>query len=77
MPAVVMEPTLGIVLTATTAEISFDSEAGTTYRLESTTDLSTDPIVWSDEGTLTAAGSRSMFSVLLAGNQKFFRVVAE
>ena len=58
--------------------IVFTSQSGVTYQLQSTTNLGTTPIVWTDEGsTIPGTGGSLTSSVPTSASVKLFRVKAQ
>jgi len=72
-----VQVTLVIVRNGANVEISFTGVAGANYRVQSTTDLSGNPINWTPEGSPLSGAGTLTYTTSLAGNQKFFRVVCQ
>jgi hypothetical protein len=69
--------TLSIVINGNDVNITFTGEAGAGYRVQSTTDLSGNPINWNNEGALLSGTGTLIHSSSIAGTPKFFRVVCQ
>ena len=57
--------------------ITFTAETGASYQVQSTTDLGTSPIQWTDEGATLSGTGTLTFTASNGGGFKFFRVVCQ
>ncbi len=71
-------PTLAIAWSADQLVLSFTSESGVQYQVQSATGLTGSPSDWADEGSpITGAGGTETYNAPVDSNAKFFRVLAQ
>jgi hypothetical protein len=69
--------TLSAAVNGANVEIRFLGEPGLNYPVQSTTDLSANPIAWTNEGApLTGSGSIT-FTGQVSASPKFYRIVCQ
>jgi len=68
---------LSIASVGSNVEIQFEGTAGLNYQVQSTTDLSASPIVWTDEGTALTGSGTLTFTGSAGGPPRFYRVVCQ
>jgi hypothetical protein len=66
--------TLGVALNNGSIVITFLGTAGASYQVQSTADLSANPIVWNNEGGLLTGTGAINFTAPTSGAPKFYRV---
>ena len=65
------------IISGDNVSISFTADAGSAYQVQSTTDLSGSPIVWTNEGTPLSGTGTVTYNASNGGGAKFFRVVCQ
>jgi hypothetical protein len=65
---------IAVTINGSNVEITFLGEAGLSYQVFSSTDLSANPIVWTPEGAPLSGSGTLTFSAAISGGAKFFRV---
>jgi len=65
---------IAVTINGSNVEITFLGQAGLSYQVLSSTDLSANPIVWTPEGAPLSGSGTLTFSGAVSGAAKFFRI---